>query len=146
MYNPLDSNPNSDDPSEAQNALGGSPGKFWHTSYYVSYPQYGHLKKGAGLILDMGQQVRLSQMSVQFGSSCCAEVTIEVGNSNGSSALSSFTPVTPVTKASGSTTFTISNSKATGRYVLIWITSLPPLTGNEYQAQIYDVSIHGTTV
>ena len=34
---------------------------------------------------------------------------------------------------------------ATGRYVLIWLTYLAPLTGsaNQYQAQIYNVVVHG---
>ena len=36
----------------------------------------------------------------------------------------------------------------TGRYVLIWITRLPPLTGtaDEYEAQIYNVVVHGSAV
>jgi hypothetical protein len=39
-------------------------------------------------------------------------------------------------------------SKTTGRYVLIWITYLPPLAGaaGEYQAQIYDIVVHGSAV
>ena len=37
-------------------------------------------------------------------------------------------------------------SNATGRYVLIWLTYLPPLTGsaNQYQAQIYNVVVRGS--
>jgi hypothetical protein len=38
--------------------------------------------------------------------------------------------------------------KTTGRYVLIWITDLPPLAGNpgKYEAFIYDVSLRGSAV
>ena len=146
VYNPDDSDPNADDPGEAQNALGGQSGKFWHTSFYRGYPKFGNLKDGAGLIIDMGSAVRLSQVAVQFGSQCCAHVNIEIGNSNSPSAKGSFTTVASSTTASGNTTFPVSSS-ATGRYVLIWFTYLPPLAGspNEYQAQIYDVSIHGTS-
>jgi hypothetical protein len=146
VYNPDDNDPNADDPGEAQNALGGQPGKFWHTSFYRGYPKFGNLKDGAGLIIDMGSAVRLSQVAVQFGSQCCAHVDIEIGNSNSPSAKGSFTKVASSTTASGTTTFPVSSS-ATGRYVLIWFTYLPPLAGspNEYQAQIYNVSIHGTS-
>ena len=37
-------------------------------------------------------------------------------------------------------------SNATGRYVLIWLTYLPALTGspNQYQAQIYNVVVRGS--
>jgi hypothetical protein len=145
VYDPEDNDPNADDPGEAQNALGGQPGKFWHTSFYRGSPKFGNLKDGLGLMLDMGSAVKLSQVTVQFGSQCCAHVNIEIGNSNSASARNSFTTVATSTTATGTKTFPVS-SGATGRYVLIWFTYLPPLAGspNEYQAQIYDVSIHGT--
>jgi len=145
VYNPDDNDANSDDPGETQNALGGQQGKFWHTSFYRGSPKFGNLKDGVGLIIDMGSAVRLDQVAVQFGTQCCAHVNIEIGNSNSPSAKGSFTTVATSATASGTTTFPVSSS-ATGRYVLIWFTYLPPLAGspNEYQAQIYDVSIHGT--
>ena len=130
-------------------AIDNNPSTFWHTDYYVNYPALGNLKKGTGLILDMGKQVRLSQVVVQFGASCCADVEIEIGNNNTPvpSALSSFTKVASSTTAHGSTTFDVS-SHTTGRYVLIWITQLPPLagTGNQYEALIYNVVVHGSAV
>jgi serine/threonine protein kinase len=144
VYNPLDKDSASDDPAQAQYALGGTPGQFWHTSFYDGDPVFGGLKKGAGLLIDMGSPVRLSQLTVKFGASCCAHVTIEIGNSNSLSAMSSFTSVASSANAAGNTTFNIS-SKATGRYVLVWFTSLPPLNNGTYQAQIYDVIARGTS-
>jgi serine/threonine protein kinase len=136
-----------EDGSGAKNAIDNSPSTFWHTDFYLTYPNLGNLKKGTGLILDMGKQVRLSQVVVQFGASCCTDVEIEIGNNNTPvpSALSSFTKVASSTTAHGSTTFDVS-SATTGRYVLIWMTRLPPLagTGNQYQAQIYNVVVHGS--
>ena len=48
--------------------------------------------------------------------------------------------------AQGTTTFTV-NKQATGRYVLIWITQLPPLAGSQgkYEAFIYNVVVRGFT-
>jgi hypothetical protein len=136
-----------EDGSGAKNAIDNSPSTFWHTDFYLTYPNLGNLKKGTGLILDMGKQVRLSQVVVQFGASCCTDVEIEIGNNNTPvpSALSSFTKVASSTTAHGSTTFDVS-STTTGRYVLIWMTRLPPLagTGNQYEAQIYNVVVHGS--
>ena len=138
-----------EDGGQAVNVIDNDPGTFWHTDYYLTYPALGNLKKGTGLILDMGKQVRLSQVVVQFGTSCCAEVQIEIGNDNDPvpSALSSFASVASSTAAAGVTTFNVS-SATTGRYVLIWITRLPPLAGasNQYQAQIYNVVVHGAAV
>lgn len=139
-------NGNPDDPGEAKYAISPSTGHFWHTAWYLNYPKFGNLPDvhGMGLILDMGKQVKLSQVTVQFGKSCCAAVSIMIGNSNAPS-LSNFTTVANSTTAAGNTTFNVSSTIG-GRYVLIWITSLPPLSDNKYQAQIYDVTIHGTTV
>jgi hypothetical protein len=133
-----------DDPGQASAVLGSNPSSYWHTQYYVGYPEFGRLKPGVGLLLDMGSRVKLSQLAIQFGSTCCARVTIEVSDSP-SSSLSSFTPVTPPTSASNLTTFDVPSSAAAGRYVLIWITSLPANQdgSGSYQARIYHVSVHG---
>jgi hypothetical protein len=137
----------SEDPGGAQYAIDGNTSTAWHTSYYLGYSVFGNLKKGTGLLLDMGKQVQLSQVAVQFGTSCCTHAEIEIGNTSTADAagLSSFTELQSSTTAQGVTTFNVTK-KAAGRYVLIWITDLPPLLGNpgKYQAFIYDVSIRGS--
>ena len=147
-FNPLGNPPGSnEDSGETGNAIDASASTFWHTSYYVGNPVFGGLKKGTGLLLDMGRSVRLSQVQVQFGTTCCAHVQIEIGNKNNptASALSSFTVLQSSGTARGVTTLGMTSS-ATGRYVLIWLTDLPTLAGssNQFQAQIYNVVVHGS--
>ena len=148
-FDALGHNGGNEDGSAAKNAIDNDPSTFWHTDYYFTYPNLGNLKKGTGLILDMGKQVRLSQVVVQFGASCCADVQIEIGNNNTPvpSSLGTFTSVATSTTAHGVTTFNV-NSTTSGRYVLIWITRLPPLAGgtDQYEAQIYNVVVHGSAV
>jgi NedA-like, galactose-binding domain len=145
-FDALGNDGGNEDGAAAAYAIDNIPGTFWHTDYYLTYPALGNLKKGTGLILDMGKQVRLSQVVVQFGAGCCADAEIEIGNDNTPvpAALSTFTEVASSMSAHGSTTFDVT-SNATGRYVLIWITRLPPLAGsaNEYEAQIYNVVVRG---
>jgi hypothetical protein len=147
VFNPPPGTSDDDDPADAAKAIDGDASTFWHTSYYLGH-RFGNLKKGTGLILDMGRTVRLSQLTVQFGASCCTHVLIEVGNSNTVSAatLRTFTPVQSSSAAHGSTTFDVT-SKATGRYVLIWLTDLPPLAGSpgKYEALIYNITARGFT-
>src|SRR6266700_3697784 len=129
-FNPLGKPPGSnEDSGDTGNAIDGNASTFWHTSYYVGAPVFGNLKKGTGLILDMGKQVRLSQILVQFGTICCAHVHVEFGDHNNpdASALSTFTVLQSSDTAQGNTTFNVTKN-ATGRYVLIWLTYLPPLT------------------
>jgi len=146
-FNPLGTPPGSnEDSGEAGNTIDGNASTFWHTSYYVGNPVFGGLKKGTGLLLDMGRAVRLSQVAVQFGTTCCDHVQIEIGDDSNpvAAALSTFTVLQSSNTAQGNTTFNVTSS-ATGRYVLIWLTYLPPLTGssNQYQAQIYNVVVRG---
>ena len=77
----------------------------------------------------MGKEVKLSQIEVKFGPGI-TKAEIYLGNSGpsietSSTALSSFTLVSGLASATGDHTFNVS-SDATGRYVLIWLTSLPP--------------------
>ena len=137
-------NENADD---AKYAIDGSTSTAWHTDYYYGTSTFGNLKKGTGLILDMGKQVRLSQVTVQFGSTCCTQVEIEIGNSDTPTpaALSTFTELQSSATAAGVTTFNVTKN-ATGRYVLIWITNLPPRPGSSgsYESFIYNVTLHGS--
>jgi hypothetical protein len=139
-------NENADD---ARYAIDGSTSTAWHTDYYYGESTLGNLKKGTGLILDLGKQVQLSQVTVQFGTVCCTHVQIEIGNTDTPTAagLSSFTTVQTSTTAQGVTNFNVAK-KATGRYVLIWITDLPARAGSSgsYEAFIYNVILHGSAV
>jgi hypothetical protein len=148
-FDALGNDGGNEDGNGAKYAIDNSLSTFWHTDYYLTYPNFGNLKKGTGLILDMGKQVRLSQVAVQFGTTCCADVDIEIGNNDTPvpSTLSTFTAVASSTTAHGVTTFNVT-SKTTGRYVLIWITRLPPRAGfaGEYQADIYNVVVRGSAV
>jgi hypothetical protein len=137
----------SEDAQDAPLAIDNSLKTAWATDYYKGSPNFGGLKQGTGLLLDMGHAVKLSQVEVLFGSQCCTTAEIYLGNSSAMSgtALSNFTKVAPSATVSGDHVFT-ANSSATGRYVLIWITSLPPMQGNssQYQALIYNIVVRGT--
>jgi hypothetical protein len=135
-----------DNSDQAAQAIDGSGTTEWHSQFYIGNPVFGGLKKGTGLLLNMGKQVKLSQVQVQFSNSCCTAVNIDLGNSNSPAAESGFSTVASSSKASGTTTFTV-NSSAKGQYVLLWFTSLPPLQGNsnEYEAQVYNVVVRGTS-
>jgi hypothetical protein len=136
-------------------AIDGSDSTGWATSFYYDDPKFGGIKTGTGLLIDMGKQVRLSQVEVLFGTYGATTAEIYLGNNPALSkdALSNFTLVSPSASATGKHDFAVS-SKATGRYVLIWLTSLPKLPkmpqgakpGHKgyYQAMIYDVVVRGS--
>ena len=135
-----------DNPQGAASAIDGSKATFWHTDYYIGNPVFGGLYKGTGLVLDMGKQVTVSQVQVLFGSSVGANVQIKVSPSQVSPKAAESVPTAAQGMGLGNShTFTLKHP-ATGRYVVIWITRLPPMPGggNRFQAEIYNVVVRGT--
>ncbi len=145
-------------------AIDGNPATEWQTHYYIGNPVFGGLQQGSGLILDMGRTVRLSSVTVTFGSIPGANVQIRIGTpaaplpppSNNTtqaqaaadqSFANSLTTVSQLTDVGGTVTFPVS-SRASGLYVLIWFTKLPPMAGqpNRYQADIYNIVVKGTAL
>jgi serine/threonine protein kinase len=135
-------------------AIDNDPSTFWATSWYLNNPVFGGLKQGSGLILDMGRSVRLSSVQVTFGPSPGLNVDIKIGNSSkqdpsndavGQATADAMPTVASATNVGGLQTFTIT-SHATGRYVLIWFTKLPPWTGHpgKFQEQIYNIVVKGS--
>jgi hypothetical protein len=144
--------PGDENDSMAYKAIDASKKTAWSTDFYRGSPVFGGLKAGTGLILDMGEAVRLSSVTVTFGPAdgAGAAVQIKVGNSNIRSPATHFTMVTSATRLGGTHVFSAS-STATGQYVLIWFTSLPPMSGvpksqDKFQAEIFNIIVRGTAV
>ena len=157
-FNPYGSPPgNTENQATVQGAIDNNPATSWDTQTYFNRPNLGGEKSGTGLLIDMGKAVRLSQVEVTFSSGAATTAAVYLGNNPAdakATGLGNFTLVSPATAVSGDHTFSVSG-KATGRYVLIWLTSLPKLakppagvTGGSsyYQGQIFNVVVRGSAV
>ncbi len=149
-------NPNGDPGDEnsyqAVNVLDDN-GLGWSTQQYDlsssgQWPTFGDLKAGTGFIVDLGRPVHLSSVTVKFGSVPGADVEIKVGDSNARTPnnVNSMQVVASADDVSGTHVFT-TTSTATGQYVVIWFTKLPPMAGNpgKSMAQIFSVVVRGTS-
>jgi hypothetical protein len=130
--------------NQAQNALTGIDGG-WSSQAYIGSPELGHLKAGTGLILDLGRDIKLSQITVRFGPSQGADVQIKMGDSATRSEenVDSMAVVASATNIGGTHTFKAA-SAATGRYLVIWFTKMPPVGDGKYMAQIFNIVVRGT--
>jgi serine/threonine protein kinase len=156
-FNPYGSTPgNTENQVSVQGAIDNNPATAWSTSYYYNHSNFGGLKSGTGLLIDMGKSVKLSQVEVTFSSDGGpTTAAIYLGNDptdTKATGLSDFTLVSAAAAVSGDHKFPV-NSQATGRYVLIWLTNLPKLpktpagapAGNTYyEGQIYNVVVRGS--
>ena len=129
----------------AQYAIDSDPRSAWDSQWYKT-AEFGGLKAGAGLLLDMGKPVTFRSIVVTFGSVPGADVKLLVGNSATRSAanLGSMTTVATDSDVSGTVTFRIS-SAAAGRFLVIWFSKLPPKPGGGhwFMAAVYNVQVRG---
>ena len=111
----------------------------WYTSWYLS-PEFGNLKAGTGLLLDMGKPVTVSSVQLNLGGQAGAAVQVRVGDTPALSDLSTVAAATDV----GGTVRLPTATRASGKYVLIWFTALPPIGEGKYRVSVYKTTVDGT--
>jgi hypothetical protein len=127
-----------DHPGSASRALddGAQP---WYSSWYLT-PEFGNLQTGTGLLLDMGKTVTVSSVQLNLGGQAGATVQVRVGDTP---VLADMFIVSSASDVGGMVRLP-TEVAATGRYVLIWFTALPPIGHGEYQVSVYDATVDGT--
>jgi cytoskeletal protein RodZ len=127
-----------DDPQDAHLAVDGLRGTAWHTDWYTT-PRFGNLYSGTGLIVDMGRPVTVTAVRVTLGPAAGARFQVRVGNQP---TLAGMAPAARSAGPGAVVRLTLA-SPARGRYVLVWLTRLPPDPAGTYKAEIYGISVKG---
>jgi hypothetical protein len=129
-----------DNPSLAALAIDGSTTTDWQSDWYGT-ASFAGLQPGTGLLLNMGKQVTISGAQLLLGQQAGAQVQLRVGNTP---TLADLPPVAHATSSGASLTLQPAQP-AQGRYVLIWFTALPPDSAGTYQADLYNITVKGTS-
>jgi hypothetical protein len=128
-----------DNPGLASRIVDVSTDLPWYSQWYAT-PEFGNLRSGTGLLLDMGETVSLKSAQLDLGAAPGANVRVLVGND---ADLADMSTVASASGVSGTVQLTATTA-VRGRYVLIWFTRLPPNSQGEYQVDVYSVAIDGT--
>jgi hypothetical protein len=128
-----------DNPGTAGRVIGETTGQPWYSQWYAT-PEFGALRTGTGLLLDLGETVSVRDVRLALGTTPGADVQVRVGDSP---SLASLATVAGARDASGSVRLTAAD-QATGRYVLIWFTRLPPDSAGHYQVSVYRAAVDGS--
>jgi hypothetical protein len=136
-YGP-DGTSDGDHPNLAPGIIDDGDGQAWYSSWYTS-PEFGNLQSGTGLLLDMGQTVTVSSLRLVLGAAVGADVQVRVGNTS----LLAELPVAASAHDAGGTVQLPAATPASGRYVLIWFTQLPPDSPGKYQVSVYSATVYG---
>src|ERR1700733_13834959 len=116
----------------------GAPGP-WQSQWYAT-AQFGNLKQGTGLLLDLGRTATITSVRIDLASYQGANLQLRVGDTDG--ALSSLRVAAAADDVGGTVRLHL-RSPQQARYVLIWFTLLPPNGAGQYQASVYHVVVNG---
>jgi hypothetical protein len=136
VFDPLgDGQPEND--SKVPLAYDGDPSTAWTTLEYRGSPNFGNLKDGVGLMLDLGKSQSLSGVTL---ASIAPGATVEIRTADKpAAALDGFAPAGHGTL--DATTDMNFAKPVTARFVLVWITGLVP-SANGFSADIAEVAVH----
>lgn len=135
-FNPYNQPPGDDNAAKVQLAADGNPSTSWMTDPYRSYAAFGNLKKGSGLMFDLGSAVSVRQVRVSTPTPGIS-FQILAADSPGE-AQTEMSVMGSTSKAAASTTVPISRTSP-HRYWVVWLTSLAPTAGGEFQGGISEV-------
>lgn len=136
VFDPLgDGEPEND--TKVPLAYDGDPSTAWSTLEYRGSPNFGNLKDGVGLLLDLGKSQPLSAVTID-STAPGAKVEIRTAD-RPADKLDGFKPAADAT-LDKSTDLTF-DKPVTARFVLVWITGLVP-SENGFSADIAEVAVH----
>ncbi len=142
-FDPPPQGNNSENPNQTRLAVDGRPATAWRTVAYNS-PQFGGLKPGVGLLLDLGGPKTVRQVKLRLPDEG-ASVQIRaaaVTATQPPDALSSYLVAASAPGASREETLRFDSAVKT-RFVLIWITQLPPGAGPTFRGGVSEVTVSG---
>jgi putative peptidoglycan lipid II flippase len=134
-------NPSAENPQLVKLAVDGNLKTRWRTVTYIGDPRLGRIKRGVGVVVDLGrpQQVRSVRVSVGSGGTSF-DVRVPTNLQAATAPMSSdrsWQILGHATKATGTADVTFPAATTT-RFVLVYLTSLPK-EGSGYRGSIYEI-------
>jgi hypothetical protein len=129
-----------DDPAGAANAIDSSTSTAWATDWYAT-PEFGDLQKGTGLLIDMGRTVTITSVRITLSSIAGTDFELRAGRET---TLADFSWVASSSGAAGTVQLSLAKP-VRARYLLLWLTKLPPDGEGHYMAKIYNIAVTGRT-
>jgi eukaryotic-like serine/threonine-protein kinase len=121
--------------SKAARVYDGNPATSWTSEKYTT-ATFGNLKKGVGVLLDLGQPTSVHQVTVDLGSDP-VDVTVYAATNP---SLDGATVIGTASAASGQSTFKAAQPMPEAQYVIVWFTTLAP-DGGQFRASIAEIAL-----
>ncbi len=126
-------------PENLPKVLDGDPESYWQTSYYAS-SDFGRLKPGVGVVVDLGKSQDVGKVTVTFIGSTSVELRAAPGNAE--SRPTSFDSYSKVAEGSGTTVSLAPKGTVKTRYLLVWLTELPMQADDgQWRGRVADIKV-----
>jgi serine/threonine protein kinase len=128
----------SEKPKTIKKAYDNDTSSYWQTDFYEG-ANFGNLKPGLGIILDLGKVQDIGKVTVTF----MGDTTVELraAASDASSRPTTFDAYTKVAAGSGTGVPLKPDKAVKSRYLLIWLTKLPLTEEGNYRGRVADIKI-----
>ncbi|MEO3972789.1 protein kinase family protein [Streptomyces sp. CAU 1734] len=129
----------SEKPDGIRNSYDDDPGTAWITNWYKS-SDFGRLKAGVGIILDLGEVKQVGTVDVSFHGGTTG-VELRAAPENTHSRPTTLTGFTKVAEGSGTKVALKPGDTLRARYLLVWLTDLPPMGDGTFRGKVSEIKI-----
>ncbi|EGX60737.1 hypothetical protein SZN_06429 [Streptomyces zinciresistens K42] len=128
----------SEKPTDIGKVFDNNAATYWQTDYYLS-ADFGRLKSGVGVIVDLGRAQRVGKVTVTFQGHTSVELRAASGDPG--AAPTTFDAYTKVAEAGGTTVTLKPGKELTSRYLLVWLTKLPLTDQGQYRGRVAEIKV-----
>ncbi|MFF9806812.1 protein kinase family protein [Streptomyces coeruleorubidus] len=126
-------------PSDIGKAYDNSTATYWQTDFYLS-ADFGRLKPGVGIILDLGKTQQVGKVTVTFVGDTSVE--LRSASADAGSEPTSFDAYTKVAEGTGTTVELKPGKSLKSRYLLVWLTDLPiQADDGKWRGRVADIKV-----
>jgi hypothetical protein len=122
--------------SQAAKVYDGNPATTWTSELYAT-PQFGNLKKGVGLILDLGQPTSVHKVTIDLAN---GPLDVTVYAATGPN-LQGATVIGTAGAATGRVELKASKVMPESQFIIVWFTALAP-DGGQFGASISEIALN----
>ncbi|MEV6394925.1 protein kinase family protein [Streptomyces sp. NPDC051907] len=130
----------SEKPDGIRNSYDGNPSTFWNTDGYIRSSDFGGLKSGVGIMLDLGQVQQVGSVNVSFlGGDTSVE--LRAASESAPAQPTTLDAFTKVAQGTGTNVSLKPKKPVQSRYVLVWLTNLPQTSEGNFRGKISEIKI-----
>lgn len=134
-YDPLGAD-GSEKPASIKNVYDGDASSYWNTDGYFS-ADFGRLKEGVGVVLDLGKVQQVGNVEVSF----LGSTSVELRTTEDPSVPRMPDGFTKAAEGSGTKVSLKPDKPVQARYLLVWLTELPPSDDGNYRGKVSDIKV-----